>query len=144
MRDRAVKTEEDLDSLLEFLHMEIRHCERSQSFEKEGLNRQCKRHTGDNSTPSAISLTMQSGHNNCTICHKSHDIAKCYQLMNTSFLERQELIACHSLSFKCLSPGHFARSCRQARSKCKNAHHQLLCEPKSRWWSSGQSRQGVD
>ena len=67
----------------------------------------------------------------CLFCSGIHRIWKCTAFMKSSYLDRRKFVQDHHLCMKCLSKGHFLRTCPKVHFRCQEKgctkeHHTLL------------------
>ena len=67
----------------------------------------------------------------CLFCSGTHRIWKCAAFMKLSYPDRKKFVQDHHLCMKCLSKGHFLRTCPKVHFRCQEKgctkeHHTLL------------------
>ena len=67
----------------------------------------------------------------CLFCSGTHRIWKCAAFMKLSHPDRKKFVQDHHLCMKCLSKGHFLRTCHKVHfgcqeKSCTKEHHTLL------------------
>ena len=71
---------------------------------------------------------------NCVVCSNQHGLWKCEKFKNMSYEQKCEAVQHYKLCNKCLSAGHFAKSCPRVHFKCQvpecgKEHHTLMHRP---------------
>jgi hypothetical protein len=119
--------EGDLKYLLAFLKGEIDRRQRARCFQLSTAEKEGSEKRKPPVKPRSAAALQTSSASGCGFCHKTHATAKCWGVQNLTRKEKEAKIREASLCFKCLKPGHFARSCAAKCVKCQGGHHRLCC-----------------
>ena len=133
--------EGDLTFLLDFLHREVGHRERSQTFSKDSSAAPGDKTLMEKRGP-LVFLQRQPCMHQWTVRVRlgvrragvMDTPSRCYDITRVPVGDRKPILHGIGECFKCLSTDkeHVYRSCFARCAKCKGRHHVLLCDPSSR------------
>lgn len=63
----------------------------------------------------------------CGFCHGAHPTEACSSVLGLPVTERKQRIQTGGLCFRCLEPGHLAKTCMARCSHCKGKHNVICC-----------------
>ena len=154
--DHPVKEETETEALLTWMAKYLLGPWRRepQIFKKKDMNKSfqprrpelkehLRREERPRSAPEARQFQAQSkSPRPCPMCEGPHYLGKCLDFQALKLVDRENVVIRKQLCYRCLQPGHAARSCKKAFTcaECKGWHHTLIHG--NRW--KARSRDRVD
>ncbi len=73
--------------------------------------------------PSKVKSVTQP-QTSCVMCKKNHKLEVCLSYLNLPLKDREQVVKDNKICFKCLTPGHFSKTCRKKKpcAVCNKLH----------------------